>query len=110
MLLRIVVFSLFCVGGLSLLGQGPAAGPDPALLQRLIQRHQPEPRGFEFAAIGDQQYGPEGEQMRRAPIGGASDPNEGDTVYQASELPESSNRGVKPEIVEFNSPPAMNTC
>ena len=42
--------------------QGPAVGPDPALLQRYLQRHRPEPRAFDFAAIGDQQYGPEGER------------------------------------------------
>jgi hypothetical protein len=59
---RTVVFSFLCSGASSLWGQGPAAGPDPAFLQRLLQRHQPEPRSFEFAAIGDQQYGPEGEQ------------------------------------------------
>jgi hypothetical protein len=42
--------------------QGPAAGPDAAVLQRLLQRHRPEaPRSFDFAAIGDQQYGPAGE-------------------------------------------------
>ena len=45
----------------ALLAQGPAAGPDPAVLSRLLQRHRPTPAAFEFAAIGDQQYGPEGE-------------------------------------------------
>jgi len=42
--------------------QAPAAGPSPDVLQRLLQRHQPVARAFEFAAIGDQQYGPEGER------------------------------------------------
>ncbi|MGH9722483.1 MAG: hypothetical protein ACRD8O_19915, partial [Bryobacteraceae bacterium] len=41
--------------------QGPMAGPDPAVLQRLLQRHRPEVRAFDFATIGDQQYGVEGE-------------------------------------------------
>jgi hypothetical protein len=42
--------------------QGPAAPTDPAVLERLLQRHRAEVRTFEFGAIGDQQYGPEGEQ------------------------------------------------
>jgi hypothetical protein len=42
--------------------QGPAAPTDASVLARLLQRHIPEPRTFEFGAIGDQQYGPEGEQ------------------------------------------------
>jgi hypothetical protein len=50
------------IAGLPLWGQGSAAGPDAAVLQRLLQRHRPEARAFEFAAIGDQQYGPEGER------------------------------------------------
>jgi hypothetical protein len=42
--------------------QAPASGPDPTVLERLLQRHRPEPRVFDFAAIGDQQYNPAGEQ------------------------------------------------
>ena len=51
------VFSSFIVVASSL-----AQAPDRAVVQRLLQRHQPEARAFDFAAIGDQQYGPEGEQ------------------------------------------------
>lgn len=37
--------------------------PDPALLRTLLARHQPQPGpAFEFAAIGDQHYGPDGER------------------------------------------------
>ncbi len=46
---------------LVLLGQGPAAGPDTAFLSRLLERHRPQAVAFEFAAIGDQQYGADGE-------------------------------------------------
>jgi hypothetical protein len=43
--------------------QGPAAGPDSQVLQRLLQRHRPQAsEPFEFAAIGDQQYGADGER------------------------------------------------
>ncbi|MBY0375457.1 MAG: hypothetical protein K2Q23_15795 [Bryobacteraceae bacterium] len=53
---------LFGVAGLAF-SQAPPAGPDPAVLQRLLQRHRPtDVRAFEFAALGDQQYGPEGER------------------------------------------------
>jgi hypothetical protein len=44
------------------LAQGPAVGPDSAVLARLLERHRPERMAFEFAAIGDQQYGPAGER------------------------------------------------
>jgi hypothetical protein len=44
------------------IAQGPAAPTDPTVLQRLLQRHRPEARAFDFGAIGDQQYGQEGEQ------------------------------------------------
>lgn len=37
-------------------------GPDPGFLQRLLGRHVPEARAFDFAAIGDQQYGADGER------------------------------------------------
>ena len=47
---------------ISLSAQGPAAGPDPAILSRLLQRHRPQAAAFEFAAIGDQQYGADGER------------------------------------------------
>lgn len=36
-------------------------GPDSAVLARLLQRHRPAPAVFDFAAIGDQQYGANGE-------------------------------------------------
>ncbi len=45
------------------LAQGPAVGPDPAVLARLLERHRPQAMAFEFAAIGDQQYGPVGERQ-----------------------------------------------
>jgi hypothetical protein len=57
-----IPISFVVLSGLPLFPQGPAAPPDPAVLQALLQRHRPAPRVFEFAAIGDQQYGPEGEQ------------------------------------------------
>jgi len=45
-----------------LLAQAPAAGPDPAVLQRFLDRHKPQVSpAYDFAAIGDQQYGPAGE-------------------------------------------------
>lgn len=43
--------------------QAPAAGPDSAVMARLLQRHRPQAMAFEFAAIGDQQYGPVGERQ-----------------------------------------------
>ena len=46
-----------------LCAQGPMAGPDTAVVQRLLQRHRPEARAFDFATIGDQQYGPDGERQ-----------------------------------------------
>lgn len=42
--------------------QAPAGATDPNMLQRLLQRHRPVPQAFDFAAIGDQQYNPEGER------------------------------------------------
>ena len=52
--------------GVALISAAPAQvlelPPDPGIVQRLLQRHVPEPRAFEFAAIGDQQYGPDGER------------------------------------------------
>jgi hypothetical protein len=39
-----------------------AAQPDPGLLDRLAREFRPAPRAFAFAAIGDQQYGKEGER------------------------------------------------
>ena len=55
------VFLAAIVG--SFLLQAPAAGPDPALLQRLLDRHKPQVTApYEFAVIGDQQYGAVGEQ------------------------------------------------
>jgi hypothetical protein len=38
------------------------AQPDSALLERLTRQFRPAPRTFAFAAIGDQQYGEEGER------------------------------------------------
>lgn len=53
--------ALFC--SVCTFAQGPASGPDPAVLQRLLTRHRPQPAAaFEFAAIGDQQYGADGER------------------------------------------------
>ena len=49
------------VGNVAVLAQEPSTGADPALLRILLGRHRPEARAFEFAAIGDQQYGPAGE-------------------------------------------------
>ncbi|MFN0104449.1 MAG: hypothetical protein ACKV2U_20470 [Bryobacteraceae bacterium] len=56
-----VIVLAFLIGA-RLWAQAPAAGPDPALLQRLLERHRPESRAFDFAAIGDQQYGADGER------------------------------------------------
>lgn len=53
---------LFALAGGPLWAQGQASGPDPTVLQRLLRRHLPEVRAFEFAAIGDQQYGADGER------------------------------------------------
>ena len=53
---------LLVLSSICALAQGPAAPTDSTVLQRLLQRHRPEAREFDFAAIGDQQYGPEGEQ------------------------------------------------
>lgn len=49
------------VAAIAMWGQAPASGPDPAVLRRLLDRHKPEARAFEFAALGDQQYGAAGE-------------------------------------------------
>jgi len=57
-----ITLSLAGLVGMSLWAQAPPLEPDPVLLERLLQRHVSEPRAFDFAAIGDQQYGPEGEQ------------------------------------------------
>ncbi len=54
---------LVALAGGSSWAQGPASGPDPTVLQRLLGRHRPVPRAFEFSAIGDQQYGAAGERM-----------------------------------------------
>ncbi len=60
MYLRVSLLLAFCC---CLGAQGPAVGPDPQVLQRLLQRHRPQlTEPFEFAAIGDQQYGAEGER------------------------------------------------
>lgn len=58
--MRTITFAV-CLTSLALLAQGPITGPDPSRLQQLLTRHRPEVRAFEFAAIGDQQYGAEGE-------------------------------------------------
>jgi len=57
-----VLFGLFLIASASGWAQSPASGPDPGVLQRLLTRHQPELRAFDFAAIGDQQYGADGER------------------------------------------------
>lgn len=50
--------------------QGPAVGPDAATMQRLLQRHRPQAGApFEFAAIGDQQYGADGERRWPSLVG-----------------------------------------
>jgi hypothetical protein len=55
--------SVLALAGLGLLPGAAEAqfGPDPALFGSLLERHRPAARSFEFAAIGDQQYGPAGE-------------------------------------------------
>ncbi|MDX2152808.1 MAG: hypothetical protein SFV54_18845 [Bryobacteraceae bacterium] len=55
----VVAISFLSLAG-SLAAQGPAAPPDSAVLQRLLTRHQPRAAAFDFAAIGDQQYGADG--------------------------------------------------
>lgn len=58
--MRILLASFLALG---VYAQSPAAGPDPAFLARLLERHRPQtPAGFDFAAIGDQQYNPDGER------------------------------------------------
>jgi len=54
--------SLLSLAPLYLLAQGPVTSPDPVFLTRLMQLHRPQPVAFEFAALGDQQYGPDGER------------------------------------------------
>lgn len=55
--------SLLIAFAVAAFGQGPAAGPDPQILQRLLDRHRSEIAAqFEFGAIGDQQYGADGER------------------------------------------------
>jgi hypothetical protein len=62
MLLRLFSLALILTS-IAAYAQGPAAGADPAVLRRLLERHKPQPGvAFEFAAIGDQHYGPEGER------------------------------------------------
>ena len=60
--LRLLFAGLGLLAPTLMLAQGPAAGTDPTVLERLLQRHRPQPMAFEFAAIGDQQYGPVGER------------------------------------------------
>ena len=57
---RTLPLLLILLAPLPAFSQGPAAGPDPAVLSRLLQRHHPQAGNFEFAAIGDQQYGADG--------------------------------------------------
>ncbi|MBM3761013.1 MAG: hypothetical protein FJW36_12290 [Acidobacteria bacterium] len=59
MLTRTLVLPLL-IAASAVFAQGPAAGPDPSILQTLLNRHRPTPQRFEFAAIGDQQYGATG--------------------------------------------------
>lgn len=57
--MRQVLF--FCLAA-ALHAQGPAVGPEPARVRQLLDRHRAQMTpAFEFAAIGDQQYGPTGE-------------------------------------------------
>ncbi len=51
-----------CCCATASLAQIRMTDPDPVLLERLLLRHRPESRAFDFGAIGDQQYGPEGER------------------------------------------------
>jgi hypothetical protein len=55
-----LLFPLFFA--IPVFAQAPVAGPDPAVLARRLDRHRPQASApYEFAAIGDQQYGPAGE-------------------------------------------------
>jgi hypothetical protein len=57
-------FSVLVVAVSILSAQGPAAGPDPDFLRRLLERHRSQVTApYEFAAIGDQQYGATGERL-----------------------------------------------
>lgn len=57
-------FILLALLASTLFAQGPASGPDAAVLTRLLERHRPAAnQRFDFAAIGDQQYGPAGERQ-----------------------------------------------
>ena len=58
MIIRILICTALC--GLSAFGQAGPNGPDPALLRTLLERHKPTAQRFDFAAIGDQQYGAAG--------------------------------------------------
>lgn len=59
MFTRILALLLFLAVS-ALFAQGPAAGPDPSILEILLNRHRPTQQRFEFAAIGDQHYGATG--------------------------------------------------
>lgn len=58
MLFRTLTSTL--LASLSLFAQAGPAGPDEALLRTFLTRHRPVAAKFDFAAIGDQQYGPVG--------------------------------------------------
>jgi hypothetical protein len=58
--MRIRFLLVAALGAAGLFGQGGPSGPDPGFLQTLLQRHRPTMQRFEFAAIGDQQYGAAG--------------------------------------------------
>lgn len=55
MLIRICTPAL--LASFSLFAQGGPAGPDEGLLRTYLTRHRPSATKFDFAAIGDQQYG-----------------------------------------------------
>jgi hypothetical protein len=62
MLLRFLSLAIM-VNAIAVYAQGPAAGTDPTVLRRLLERHRPAAgMAFEFAAIGDQHYGEDGER------------------------------------------------
>ena len=71
--MRTLLFLTFAASLVPLHAQGPAAGPDPRFLQQLLDRHRPSGTDpFEFAALGDQQYGADGERRWPALVEGVN--------------------------------------
>ncbi len=56
----LLVAALSALSAASLWCQAGPSGPDPALLATYLTRHRPTAARFDFAAIGDQQYGAAG--------------------------------------------------